>query len=74
MKFRAHTEQIRTFNELIDRMQQKLNEKEGGNDERYNQLKMLFDELQKQRVATLKRIKEVEDELARQNEAHVKDA
>jgi|JI6StandDraft_1071083.scaffolds.fasta_scaffold24941_6 hypothetical protein len=40
-------------------MQQKLEENEGN--EKYNQLKILFDDLQKQRVATLKRIKEVED-------------
>lgn len=35
-------------------------EKEGVIDERYNQLKCLFEDLQKQRVATIKRNKEVE--------------
>jgi predicted nucleic acid-binding Zn-ribbon protein len=61
-KFKAHTEQVRSFTEIIDKMQSKLDTKESSNDEKYNQLKILFDELQKQRITLHKRIKDLEDE------------
>lgn len=68
-KFREHTEQVRQFTEIIDRMQEKsgegerekarkLEEVEG----KYEELRGLFAEVDRQRGSLVKRVKDLEED------------
>lgn len=76
-KFLEHTQEVREFMGVIDRLQEKLGRQEGDgrkyeelakkNEEvtqTLSEVKGLLEEVQKQRVSAMKRIKELEEELS----------